>query len=235
MPTLADRFRVEFARRGQTLKLSRRLSEQFRYAKEFVEDEHPRDEEGKFTDGGQRKSKTTFVPSPTRTHTKANDAVRSAIDKMEVLGIDLPEQIQVKTLSTKRFIAWHDSNDHEIGHRVTINPAAPYWKDAAENAKRYHETGHFSTDDPHHPVIHEVGHAIHQKGMNVSRRSSLLNHQFHGEQKSQIESEVSRYATTNGLEFVAEVFAGKVAGKTYNETIDRLYSFLGGPSVKNAS
>lgn len=56
---LKDRLRNEFDRRSRRLKLSRLLAREFervRYAKKFVESEHPRDADGQFTDGGGSKT-----------------------------------------------------------------------------------------------------------------------------------------------------------------------------------
>jgi len=45
-----------------------------------------------------------------------------------------------------------------------------------------------------------------------------------------IASQVSRYAASSKVNFVAEVFAGKCAGKRYGRDILRLYKQMGGPS-----
>jgi hypothetical protein len=51
MPTLTDQFRIAFARHRKVERYSRIMAAEFqrlRYGNEFVESEHPRDEEGKF-------------------------------------------------------------------------------------------------------------------------------------------------------------------------------------------
>ncbi len=47
----------------------------------------------------------------------------------------------------------------------------------------------------------------------------------------QFKKEVGKYATTNGMEFVAEVFAGMVHGKTYSDRVMMVYKSLHGPDV----
>ena len=44
-------------------------------------------------------------------------------------------------------------------------------------------------------------------------------------------SDVSRYATTNVDEFVAEYFAASLEGRTFHPDLTRLYEVLGGPPV----
>ena len=45
-----------------------------------------------------------------------------------------------------------------------------------------------------------------------------------------IEATVSRYAATNGLEFVAETYAGMASGKVYPDDIMKLYREFRGPT-----
>ena len=76
-------------------------------------------------------------------------------------------------------------------------------------------------------VIHEIGHAIHfqtrapQWG---ALRSSPVNYM--------IAAQVSMYATTNNLEFVAETFTRLILGRTFNQTVMDWYDALGGPRVR---
>jgi len=77
------------------------------------------------------------------------------------------------------------------------------------------------------PVLHELGHKWHssKKG---SMYSSVKNHKFSKEQLAVIETKVSRYATKNALEFVAEVYAGTRSGKKYGDDVMGLFSIVSG-------
>lgn len=173
-----------------------------------------------------------FDRGPAR-HKKVAEHVQRAIDKLKAAGVKLPDMIQVDKLASKNVHGWSDDNDAEIGSRVTINPNSWFWQDPEGNAKKLHERGVFSTDDPSHVVTHEVGHSLHRRQYpRPGYDSMLVNHRFEGaEQRAAIEKEVGKYATTNGHEFVAEVFAGMVAGKTYSPTVMRAYKELHGPEV----
>jgi HK97 family phage portal protein len=80
------------------------------------------------------------------------------------------------------------------------------------------QSGWLSCDNP---LIHEVSHRLHHLADPDSYRESIRV-EFSPEQRSMIESEVSRYAATNGREFVAEYLAGRLSGHTYSEGVERL-------------
>jgi HK97 family phage portal protein len=76
------------------------------------------------------------------------------------------------------------------------------------------------------PVLHELGHRFHAMADGDSY-TTAADVSFTPEQRSLIESEVSRYAATNGREFVAEVLAGHAAGKKYSDEIRSLLVDIG--------
>jgi hypothetical protein len=68
------------------------------------------------------------------------------------------------------------------------------------------------------PLLHEACHRLHyQSDPESYRKSELVT--FSDEQRSLIESQVSRYAAVNGREFIAEYIAGQLSGKTYSPEI----------------
>lgn len=87
--------------------------------------------------------------------------------------------------------------------------------------------GFWSSSAPSHAIIHEVGHAAHFKNDPTLYRRSAKR-QFSPVVSRVVEREVSGYATDNGREFVAEVFAGILGGKTYPKRIMQLYKAYGG-------
>ncbi len=215
---------------------------------DWDESKHHRDKEGKFdeTDGGSGSPATAGVPGTPvgqaakpfvfdrgpKLHKRIADFVQRAIDNLKARGVELPNKIQVAKMSSPNIVAWYDDNDTSIGSRVTVNSTGRYWKAPEENAKKHHLSGMFSTDNPFHPLFHEVGHSLHAKRfLTTSTESNLRNHHFYGEQLEQFKKEVGKYATTNGMEFVAEVFAGMVHGKTYSDRVMMVYKSLHGPDV----
>jgi hypothetical protein len=75
------------------------------------------------------------------------------------------------------------------------------------------------------PLMHELAHLFHK---NASERSyvSSIDVTFTDEQRSAISSEVSRYACTNGREFMAEFLSGAWAGKEYSEPMVGIYESI---------
>lgn len=78
-------------------------------------------------------------------------------------------------------------------------------------------------------LIHELGHANHHDNIGGS---------YAGSPELQIdrdliEDEVSKYATVNEKEFVAEVFTGKLKGKEYSQEIEDYYDEAGGIDVSD--
>jgi hypothetical protein len=76
-------------------------------------------------------------------------------------------------------------------------------------------------------INHELGHMEHARAVG-DRYDNVRNAYFPADLKDEIRQSVSRYATTNGLEFVAEVYAGRATGREYSEAIMRFYKLLGG-------
>lgn len=158
------------------------------------------------------------------------EIAKLGIEQLEAAGVLLPDMIQVAPMSNLA-VAWSDTNDYSIGSRVTLNSKSKTWKDPDYSAKAF-KSGYHSTDNPAHSVVHEAGHLLHKKTMNADRESGMRNHQFHGDMKAKVQAEVGKYATTNGLEFVAEVFAAKVYyGRKFSDEIELLYMRFDGPVV----
>jgi len=88
-------------------------------------------------------------------------------------------------------------------------------------------TGLAGKNKPTITCIHEIGHILHERGAGDSfweTGSALSGKAANG-------SEVSGYAAQNKKEFVAEVFAGLILGKTFSPACMREYAALHGPAV----
>ena len=83
---------------------------------------------------------------------------------------------------------------------------------------------------------HEYAHNVHIKSIGQAETRRLKKELFGKEQEGiankEIAGEVSRYAQTNPLEFVAETFAGHIGGKKYSKNVYNLYKKFGGPELK---
>lgn len=84
-----------------------------------------------------------------------------------------------------------------------------------------------ATNHRYQLFIHEIGHMLHSDVVG-SAYDNLKNSNYYLN-AFDVEKEVSRYAKTNALEFVAEVFTGLFTGKTYVDIVMRQYDMLRGP------
>lgn len=114
---------------------------------------------------------------------------------------------------------------------VVINAQHPFWRDPAAGLRDMKAKGWLSSDDPLHIFDHESGHAIHFRE-NPSRFFEGTG-DFHPStataDRATAVGEVSRYAGTEATEFVAEVFAGRMAGIRFSQEVMDLYEIYGGP------
>ena len=129
-----------------------------------------------------------------------------------------------------------------------------YWVDDSlvDDEER---SGWRSTTDRAGIVLHEFGHAAHYYEIGYDRIMASMNDGWpaladndaladavgiaglqgylRAAALQQVAGQVSQYAATNPVEFVAEAFAGTVQGKRYGPAVYELYAALGGP-VTNA-
>lgn len=79
---------------------------------------------------------------------------------------------------------------------------------------------------------HEMGHMLHkQSSPAIYEKLGKYYKTPANAVPLTVKKHVSKYGGTDKLEFVAEVYSGKVAGKTYPPAVERLYKELGGPKV----
>jgi hypothetical protein len=111
---------------------------------------------------------------------------------------------------------------------IWLNPDHPSWSDpAAFFADPKYQTW-FSSNHPEHTIYHEVGHGLHARALGPERFDEWKD-SFASAEDYRTARKVSKYATTNTSEFVAEVYAARVAGKRYDDDVLTLYERLGGP------
>ncbi len=121
---------------------------------------------------------------------------------------------------------------YDIGSdAIMLNPAYN-WASVAAHAKILGFRRFWSSGDPHHALLHEVGHLNHRRALGDDkvfsaggRRGTITS----ASDVAIIEQEVSLYAATSKNNFVAEAFAGRAVGKRYDSAVMRLYHATGGP------
>ena len=118
---------------------------------------------------------------------------------------------------------------------MTINRSHVSWVNPAAAGIKQRRRGQMSSSSPMHTFFHEMGHA---RDKNLLSRSVPLG-QFwvlatrkgpsdearvaRGNQMERLARRVSRYATTNPSEFIAETYAGIKTGRRYDYQVMRAY------------
>jgi hypothetical protein len=119
---------------------------------------------------------------------------------------------------------------HTGNRTFYVNPDAS----TGEDRRADYEAGFLSTPTQQGNIMHEMIHSKHSRAAlsddNLSL-DELREDNFSQDQKQTIRNEVSDYAATNGMEFVAEVGAGVLSGEEYSDEVMELYNNLGGPEV----
>ena len=115
------------------------------------------------------------------------------------------------------------TNSYGIG----VNTQSYTWKNMEQYQAEAFKMGWQSTPNPDHVIIHEYAHFW---GSNNNPQYEYLRSYFgsHNPQFYAIASQVSKYATTNGVEFLSETYAGLVYGNTYTQEVMDLYNRYGG-------
>lgn len=143
-----------------------------------------------------------------------------------VMVSETPADFGVPELKPGIPAAFKSSARKNVG-ALMLNPAADYWKDPAGEARRFFERGVTSSPDEHHPIRHEFGHYLHWL-KDLEHYLALGRRAFTPTERA-VARRVSFYAHSRPREFVAEVWAGRLAGRTYDADVAALYAELEGP------
>lgn len=108
-------------------------------------------------------------------------------------------------------------------------------KSAWESSGR---VGFLTGDSPQHAIRHEVGHHMHNKSLQRKYDNIKITKKQYGEalsgsvrDEATVARDVSIYGSSNNGELVAEVYAGKLAGKEFPDHIMEQYWELYGPPL----
>ena len=104
-----------------------------------------------------------------------------------------------------------------------------------ETRQQEFEAGFLATETPEGSIHHEMMHAKHTQNVLSSEEldlDELRAVEFDDETSQLIEEEVSTYAATNAMEFVAEVGSAQLErGAEFSDEVLELYEEYGGPEV----
>ena len=85
-------------------------------------------------------------------------------------------------------------------------------------------------------LVHEYGHVLHKEQIGYIEADGYRTGKFGtgeiAKQRKAIAGKVSEYAQTNPMEFVAETFAGHIAGKKFDKDVYDMYKIYKGPELK---
>jgi hypothetical protein len=127
-------------------------------------------------------------------------------------------------------------------NRIQMNVQNDYYSRVYENQSALHKKGMLSSKHKDHAITHEIAHQEHRKveaKLGVWDKKSGEHWSSHetggmgGMEKVRVmrktARKVSRYADDSPKEFVAETFAGRVAGVKFPADVQALYKDLNGP------
>ena len=161
---------------------------------------------------------------------RADDVIEGlqAID--DAMGIEEGDMFNLTTTPPDDVGSAAAAAFHTGQRTLYVNPDAA----TGENRRADFEAGFLSTPDQQGNIMHEMIHSKHSRAALSSDGPSLDElraDNFDSDEKAMIREEVSDYAATNGMEFVAEVGAGVLSGQEYSDDVMELYDELGGPEV----
>jgi hypothetical protein len=113
---------------------------------------------------------------------------------------------------------------------IYLNEQHPYWQNPRSLMDPASASKWFSSGSDEHAIVHEIGHAVHNALIGDTNYQRVRAHKFRAEQAALVKAEVSGYAATQPVEFVAELYAALKSGKTFSPEVMALYRRFGGPT-----
>jgi hypothetical protein len=107
---------------------------------------------------------------------------------------------------------------------LQLNQSNNYWRNPRSSNTRNRATGFLSTSSPVGTLYHEIGHS-RDKRLSLPGYVRNWGTAYSGtkQETKAIARRVSRYATTNPAEFIAETYAGLKTGRRYDFQVMRAY------------
>lgn len=181
-----------------------------------------------YTPNAAWKTPTPYVPGD-----RAGNA-RAAAEAAKARGLDVAADGHaaiVGYVGESRARGIPAANE-EARDRIAINQGHEHWDDPAKSSARDHAHGYLSSGDADHVLNHECAHSAHRRDLGLAEFSRVGLAKLSDGERAVANSQVSRYAASgNGGEFVAEVYAGHVAGKRYGPDVLKAYARYKGPKL----
>jgi len=147
----------------------------------------------------------------------------------ELAGLD--EQGALENVDSFNTSLPNDVDPDAIGHysRETREVSIKGSVATEERLSTLEESGFLAGGYIEHIIRHEVGHSEHFQSIRDSEPDIPPQARLNDEISDQIENELGAYATENGAELVAEVFAVRAGGGDVSNEIMEIYNTVGGP------
>lgn len=164
-----------------------------------------------------------------KTNLELANVIKKAIQDLSKAGFNLPDKVVTES---EIFLPYLKKGLPATGFFNFIDPARPQDNRIIYNSLLNWDIA-IDKKPPIHHVYHEIGHYLHFKSNPENYLmfvKTAKQYQFKDELKEKIQKQVSLKATENIVEFVAEVFAGLMQGKIYDQEIMHFYNGFGGQS-----
>jgi len=144
-------------------------------------------------------------------------------------GVFLPAIVTCEPETARRVVKNAVATYSSFSDAMRVAPHSPWARHPKLLCDSAYKSHWWSTSHEAQPIRHELGHRTHWmnvKGTSLQRHytstARLVGEDYMTAMK------VSRYATANPAEFVAETWTGLFDGKVYHESVMSLYRRLGG-------
>jgi len=153
----------------------------------------------------------------------AANLINQAATQLQARGVSFPYRIALKPgpAGNKAIAQFNPKGKTPV---LEVFTDTEFFRDPDGFATLMRETGVMASPDAAGLMRHEMAHGLHYK----DRAYNLAQIPLNPEQKA-IAMEVSRYAATNRVEFVAETYAGITGGRTFGKPVMDLYEEWRGP------
>lgn len=168
------------------------------------------------------------------------EVAMGAFDEIESqqLGLEIPQQIVVSARKLTKIL---NENGEQLDDTaaafvfpdniIYINEKSEFWNDPIKVAKELSDIQFLSSESPFHAIFHEYAHFLHWR-YNPQRFAEIADEQLTQDVANAFAHYVSTRAAADPYEFVSEIGAGMLAGKTYPEEIMSWYDYFGGVRLR---
>jgi hypothetical protein len=167
-------------------------------------------------------------------------AINDGVGEVAARGLPLPKAIQVsskpfKAFSRRKRRKTPGAYDPDT-RTVYINPEANFWsmdpRRRTAAVTRILKKRLWASVDVRHPIRHELAHDLYRMELGSKEAfEAMAASKMKKEAKVVARAHVSLKASDRPTEFVAEVYAGILAGRTYPDVVLEWYRKFGGPRI----